>query len=117
MRRTEGDPKLTTIDDLMNQKKTLMKAATHKTMAVNDKLEEIEKHITEECANKEYEKLVKVINDLETKAGGTDSTNVWKQFRKAYPKKNKPIPTGVKNLKGKIVTTPEERKNCDFKTF
>ena len=117
VRRTEGDPKLTTIDDLMNQKKNLMKAAKHKTIAVNDKLEEIEKHITEECASKEYEKLVKVINDLETEAGGTDSTNVWKQFRKAYPKKNKPIPTGVKNLKGKVITNPEEKKTVTLKHF
>ena len=32
---------------------------------------------------------------------------MWKQFRKAYPKKTKPIPTRVKNCNGKVRTSPE----------
>ena len=38
-------------------------------------------------------------------------------MRKAYPNNTKPIPTGVKNLKGKIVTNPEERKQVTLDNF
>ena len=31
-------------------------------------------------------------------------------MRKAFPKKNKPIPTGVMNIRGKEVTNPNEKK-------
>ena len=47
-----------------------------------------------------FEKLVNAVSELDTKVGGTDSTNVWKQFRKAYPKKSNPIPTGINNISG-----------------
>ena len=43
-------------------------------------------------------KIVKIVGDFETESGGIESTNVWKQFRKAYPEKSEPIPTGVKIL-------------------
>ena len=51
-----------------------------------------------------------MVGELETGSGGTESTNVWKQFRKAYPKKLKPIPTGIKNINKKGITNPEEEK-------
>ena len=38
-------------------------------------------------------------------------------MRKAYPNNTKPILTGVKNLKGKIVTNPEERKQVTLDNF
>ena len=62
-------------------------------------------------------KLVKIVGDFETESGGTESTNVWKQFRKAYPKKSKPIPTGVKNINGKVITNPEEKKDVTKTKF
>ena len=31
-------------------------------------------------------------------------------MKRAYPNKNKPLPTGVKNIKGKVITNPEEKK-------
>ena len=38
-------------------------------------------------------------------------------MRKAYPKINKPLPTGVKNIKGKIVTNHIEKKKVTIKHF
>ena len=29
---------------------------------------------------------------------------------KAYPKKTKPLPTGVKNVKGNVITNQDEKK-------
>ena len=34
----------------------------------------------------EYDKLVKFLGDLETEIGGTDLSNEWTDFLKAYPK-------------------------------
>ena len=36
-------------------------------------------------------------------------------MRKAFPKKNKPIPTGVMNIRGKVVTNPNEKKIVTLK--
>ena len=39
-------------------------------------------------------------------------------MRKSFPKQTKPLPTGVKNFEGKIITNPEEKKKViltDFK--
>ena len=38
-------------------------------------------------------------------------------MRKAHPKINKPLPTGVKNIKGKIVTNHIEKKKVTIKHF
>ena len=43
--------------------------------------------------------------------------NMWRELRKAYPKKNKPIPTGIKNIKGKIITNPDEKKKVTLQHF
>ena len=76
------------------------------------RVEEIENDISSECENKELEKLEKVVNEIET-----NRTNIWREMMKAYPNKTKPIPTGVKNLKGKVVTNPEERKQVILDHF
>ena len=47
---------------------------------------------------------------METDYGGTNCTNIWKEMRKAYPKKSKPLPTGVLNVVGKVITNPKEKK-------
>ena len=82
-----------------------------------EKVKQIEDEITKECEDKEYEKLTKILGDLESEKGGTNVTNIWRQMRKSYPKKGKPIPTGVKNYKGKVVTNPKEKKIVTLKHF
>ena len=62
-------------------------------------------------------KLTKVLGKLEAETGGTNFTNVWKQMSKSFPKKTKPLPTGIKNMSGKIITYPEEKKNVTLKHF
>ena len=42
---------------------------------------------------------------------------MWKQFCKAYKKKLKPIPTGVKNINGKVITNPEGKKPLTINHF
>ena len=81
------------------------------------KVDNIDKLISKEFPDKEYEKLEKVIGELETENGSTNTTNMWKEFRKAYPKKVRPVPTGVKNKYGKVITNPNEKKYVIQKHF
>ena len=36
---------------------------------------------------------------------------------KSFPKKSKPLPTGIMNIKGKVITNPEEKKNVRLEHF
>ena len=62
---------------------------------------------------KEYKKLEKVVGDLEADT----NTNIWKELRKAFPRNSKPLPTGVKNVKGKVITNPKEKIKVTLEHF
>ena len=104
------------IDELMNEKKFILKKSKV-TMEDLRKVDEIEKRITKEIEDKEFEKIKKVLGDMETGKGKINSTNIWKEWKKAFPKKTKPIPTGVKNVKGKVITNPKEKKKVTLAHF
>ena len=40
-----------------------------------------------------------------------------KEYGKAYPKKVRPVPTGVKNVHGKVITNPNEKKHITLNTL
>ena len=52
------------------------------------------------------------MNEIES-----NRTNIWREMKKAYQNKTNPIPTGVKNIKGKVVTNLEERKQFTLDHF
>ena len=99
------------IDKLIDEKKEILK---RKTITQEDiiRIENIEKDISNECEDKELEKLEKIMSEIET-----NKTNIWKEMRKAYPNKTKPIPTGVKDIKGRVITNPSERKQVTLDHF
>ena len=116
VRITEDKQKpLSKIDSLMNEKKKLMKDK-HLSEVQQERVEEIDDAISEACSEKELEKLKEAIGELEV-GGGTNNTNVWKQMRKAFPKKSKPLPTGIKNEEGKVITNPTEKKRVTQRHF
>ena len=109
---------LSNLDKLMNEKKEISKVKkVNITQAQKDRIEEIEKLITDECADKHFEKLEKVLGNLESGTGETNSTNVWKEMRKAFPRKSRPLPTGIMNIDGKVITNPDEKKKITKKHF
>ena len=65
-------PKQSRIDELMTKKKEILK---NRKLTKNDvdSIDQIEKEITEEVADKEYEKLERVLGDLESNT----NTNIW----------------------------------------
>ena len=38
-------------------------------------------------------------------------------MRKVFPKNSKPPPTGVMNIKGKVITNPKEKKTVTLEHF
>ena len=94
----------------MQDKNNILKKK-HREKDDMDKVDEIDKMIREECQDKEMEKLQNVIGNLDLNNGGTNNTNIWKQMKKTFPRKTRPIPTGVMNKEGKVITNPIEKKN------
>ena len=97
------------VDMLINEKNYILKKKV-KDKEDTFQIEELDKIIGEECEDKQIEKLQKVLGSLELQNGATNNTNIWKQMNKAFPKKTRPIPTGVINIEGKIITNPNEKK-------
>ena len=117
IRITNDTPKtLSSIDKLMNRKKNILRKQNLKIEDLR-KIDEIEKHITKDIEDKEFKKIQKVLGEIETKKEKLNSTNIWKELRKAFPKKTKPLPTGVKNIQGKVITNPNEKKKVILKHF
>ena len=104
------------LDTMMNERKLLLKKKVF-TKEDEKKVELIENEISDEVADKEYKKIKNIIGEIETEGGTTNNTNIWKELRKAYPKKSKPIPTGVKNIQGKVITNPKEKKKVIINHF
>ena len=73
-------------------------------------LEKIECEVSVKIEDKEFKKLESSLSNLESEKGGTNFTSIWKEVRKAYPKQVKPLPTGVMNMMGKVITNPKEKK-------
>ena len=116
VRVTDSESKPSKIDDLINEKKKILKQKYISDLE-EEKIDTIDELISKECSDIEYEKLTKVLGELETESGDTHSNNVWKEFRKAYPKKQRLVPTGVKNINGKVITNPKEKKNITLQHF
>ena len=97
--RVKDRVKVSNIDILINKKKDILKKDN---LGVEDteNINYLDKMITEQCENREYEKLVNIVGSLETCEGSTNNTSIWKQLRKSFPNKNRPIPTGVTNSEG-----------------
>ena len=89
------------MDELMLKIKSILKK---KTLDLEDEeeVDMIQRGITDEIENREFEKHEKITSDLDVDS----NTNIWKELRKAFPPKYNPIPTGIKNMQGKIVTNP-----------
>ena len=111
-----GKKKKLKIDDLMERKKIILKK---KKLDQTDQkeIDDLDEAISEECADKEFDKISNILKDLENDSGVTNVTNIWRQFKKAYPTKTKPLPTGVQNIEGKIIINPKEKKKVILEHF
>ena len=112
-RMNQDDKKIPSrIDELLSKRKIILRKKLL-TMEDEEIIEHIEKDITDDLADKEYKKLEKVVGEL----GSDTNINIWKEMRKAFPKKSRPLPTGVMNFKGKVITNPKEKRKITLEHF
>ena len=105
--------KPTKIDALMSQKNEILKKK-HLNCKDQVLIDSIEKDIRKECEEREWKKIKRILGDLEDNA---TNTNIWKEMKKAFPKKVKPLPTGVRNKAHKVITNPNEKKSVILDHF
>ena len=111
--KDEDDPKLSKIDILMEEKKIIL---NKKHLSAEDKnaIKIVDARISKECEEGEWEKLQQTLGGLDTSEG---NTNIWLQMKKAFPKKVQPLPTGVKNFEGKVITNPNKKDTVILNKF
>ena len=64
------------------KEKKILKNNKNYSSDETENIDTIDGHILKECSDREFEKLVKVLVELETKSGSSNFTNMWKEFRK-----------------------------------
>ena len=104
---------ISNVDFLMNKKKDILKKKKKSPIDIED-IELLYNEINKECEEMEWKKLNTIIGSLDSP---NTNTNIWKQMRKAFPKKVKPLPTGVKDIENKVITNPEEKKKVIIDHF
>ena len=109
----ENTKVISQIDILINKKRAMLKKK-HMTPHDMENIENIDVEISKECEEKEWEKLQKVVKELDS---SESNTTMWKQMRKSFPKKLKPLPCGVKNIEGKLITNPKEKEKVILEHF
>ena len=57
-----------------------------------ERIDKLDSRISKECEERKWKKLQKVLGSLDTQKR---NNNISRQMKKAYPKKVKPLPTGV----------------------
>ena len=114
IRRKDDDPKkVNKLDILINKKKEILKKK-NPNITYKEEIDLIDREISEECEEKDLEKLNSFLGSLESQ---DSNIYIWKQMRKLYPKKVKPLPTGLKNLENKVITNPKEKKHVIIEHF
>ena len=111
--KDEGESKLSERDQLMEEKKTISRKK-HLLTEDKERIDKLYSRISKECEEREWKKLQKVLGSLDTQEG---NNNIWRQMKKAYPKKVKTLPTGVKNIEGKVIRNSQEKDNIILKHF
>ena len=82
-----------------------------------DEIDEIEQKISEKCQERNKNKVVEAFGELNDVDGNLAHQGIWKAKQKFSPKIKPSLPVGKKNLKGQLITNPDELKNLYLDTF
>ena len=76
---------------------------------LEDKLQEVEDKISEDCETEHYEKITSQLQSITNNDGTTNTTGVWRLRQKMFPKPIEHL-TAKRDKKGNLVTDPEALK-------
>ena len=81
-----------------------------------EKLEEIEKYLTENCASTNAETVKEYVSEVKNEEGNFSQLKLWKLKQKLIPKSGDP-PMAKKDENGTLITSPELLKSLYIRTY
>ena len=76
-----------------------------------------EQEIAEICQEDNKQKVLENFNEADGTDGFLAHHGLWKLKKRLFPKITPSLPVGKKNLKGQLITNPEELKKLYLDTF
>ena len=108
--------KKSVIGDLMDKRK-LLKAKVDITDDDEEEIVNLEKEIADKCQEENRKMVVDNFKELEDANGNVSHQGIWKTKKKFFPKIKPSLPVAKKNIKGQLITNPEELKELYLETF
>ena len=82
-----------------------------------EELSKLESLISDACQDENREKVMNNFHDINGDDGNLSHQGVWKLKKKYFPKIKPSLPVGKTNLKGQLITNPDELKKLYIDTF
>ena len=109
--------KETEITKLLQKRKELKYRMLKNNEVLDNELEEIENKIAKECVKENRDKVIENFKSFGENQGSVNTNGMWNVKKKIFPKINPTKPTGKKNSRGQIITSPEGLKILYLETF
>ena len=109
--------KETEISKLQQKRKELKNRILNKNEDLDDELQEVETIIANMCSKENRDKVVENFKSFGDNQERLNTNGMWNVKRKIFPKNNPIKPTGKKNARGQIITSPEGLKDLYLETY
>ena len=103
--------------NVLLKRRTNLKKKTNKDENYDDEMMNLETLIAEECQEENRKKVIQNFKDINGSEGNLQHQGVWKAKKRYFPKLKPKIPVGKKNVKGQMITNPQELKELYLSTF
>ena len=117
VRITNKPRKNNSILNVLLDRRSTLKKKENKDEKDDDEILNLEALIAEECQDENKKKVVDNFRDINGSDGNLNHQGVWKAKKRYFPKLKPKIPVGKKNIKGQMITNPEELKELYLNTF
>ena len=101
------------LDDLFKKRKILRQKDDEISKA---ELQDVEKKLNDKCAESNYMKIKKEIENIKAEEGGIHTGYLWKLKKKLSPNSRDP-PTAMVDNAGNLITVPEDIDKLALNTF
>ena len=81
-----------------------------------EELKQLEETIANKCEEVNKKRVVDNFKELDNQ-GDVNHQGIWKVKNKYFPKVKTTLPAGKRNMKGQLITNPDELKNLYLNTF
>ena len=101
----------------MEKRKQLKLRINKNKEDLDDELEELERKIAKECAKENRDKVTENLKSFGDNQFSVNTNGMWNVKKKIFPKNPQTKPTGKKNARGQIITSPEGLKLLYLETY